>query len=373
MRRVRAGWVVAVALGSAGCGSSGAKTDAPSGPPAMIIAGDTSKADLIGSGSTFAYPLYAKWADDYATKTGVHIAYKSIGSGAGVREFSQGLTNFGGTDGPMSDQEVASAKGGPVLHVPTALGADVLIYNLWQVQVPLKFTPAVIADIFLGKIKKWNDPRLKALNPDARLPSEDILVVYRTDGSGTTYVWTDYLSRVSPEWAAGPGRGRQVKWPVGVGGNGNEGVADKVKEVPGAVGYAELAYAHPHLLPRGIVQNAAGNFIVPSVQSITAAAATVAEHLPASNDFRLSIIDAPGADAYPISSFTWILIYRNQPDSVKGRKLVDFLRWGVSEGQQVEPSLEYAPLPQSMLGPIRAKLDSVRVGRGAATTVAKGS
>lgn len=372
MTRVRAVWMMVVTLASGACG--GGKTDTPGGPAPTIVAGDTLKADLVGSGSTFAYPLYAKWAVDYGAKTGVHIAYKSIGSGAGVREFSGGLTDFGGTDGPMSDQEIAVAKGGPVLHVPTALGADVLIYNLVQVIAPLKFTPAVIADIFLGKIKKWNDPRLKDLNPDVRLPSEDILVVHRTDGSGTTYVWTDYLSRVSPEWAAGPGRGRQVQWPVGVGGDGNEGVADKVKEVPGAVGYAELAYAHPHLLPRGMVQNAAGNFIMPSVESITAAAATVAEHLPATTDFRMSIIDAPGAAAYPISSFTWILVYRNQPDSVKGRKLVEFLRWGLSDGQRVETSLEYAPLPESMLVPIRAKIDSVRIGRGASsTTAAKGA
>ena len=353
-----------VALG--GCagsdqGASSSNSGAAGNAPSTAA---TSGADLTGAGSTFAYPLYSKWAADYAAKTGIKINYQSIGSGGGIRQFNERTVDFGATDGPMSDQELASAKGGPVLHVPTALGADVLTYNLAQGTVPLKFTPDIIADIFLGKLTKWNDPRIKALNPDAKLPGQDILVVHRSDGSGTTYVWTDYLTTISPEWAKGPGRGKEVAWPVGLGGKGNEGVAGQVKQTPGTIGYVELAYAKQNDLPMAVVKNASGNFIAPSIASITAAAAGVSEKLPPNTDYRISIINAPGADAYPISSFTWILVYQNQLDATKGKKLVDFLRWGLSDGQGLEPPLDYAPLPATMVTQLRARLDSIHIGAG---------
>ena len=335
-RTIRAGLVASsLALALAGCGgsdqaASSSNSSAGGNPPST---GATSGADLTGAGSTFAYPLYSKWAAAYAAKTGVKINYQSIGSGGGIRQFNEQTVDFGATDGPMSDQELASAKGGAVLHVPTALGADVLTYNLVQVTVPLKFTPDIIADIFLGKLTKWNDPRIKALNPDAKLPSQDILIVHRSNGSGTTYVWTDYLSTISPAWAKGPGKGKEVAWPVGLGGKGNEGVAGQVKQTPGTIGYVELAYAKQNDLPMAVVKNASGNFVAPSIESITAAAAGVSEKLPPNTDYRISIINAPGANAYPISSFTWILVYQNQPDATKGKKMVDFLRWGLSDGQ----------------------------------------
>jgi phosphate transport system substrate-binding protein len=326
-------------------------------------------ADLRGAGSTFAFPLYSKWADAYKQQTGVSIAYESTGSGDGVRRFSQQTIDFGGTDGPMTDSELAHAKGGTVLHVPTALGADIVAYNLPTVTVPLRFTPDVLADIFLGKITKWNDARLIEANPDAKLPAADILVVHRVDGSGTTYVWTDYLSTVSEAWAHGPGKGKEIAWPVGVDARGNDGVAGMVKQIPGAIGYIELTYAKPMGLPVGLVRNAAGRYVTPSVSSIAAAAAGVATRLPANTDYRISIVDAPGTDAYPIASFTWILVYRDQTDSAKGTRIVKFLRWALSDGQTLEAPLSYAPLPEALLSPLRLRLDSIRIS-GASKTVA---
>lgn len=324
----------------------------------------TGGSDLTGAGSTFAYPLYSKWASDYAAKTGVKINYQSTGSGGGIRQLSEQTVDFGGSDAPMTDAEIAKAKGGSLLHVPTALGADVITYNLPTVKVPLNMTGDVIARIFLGQIAKWNDRAITSLNPSVALPAQDILVVHRSDGSGTTYVFTDYLTAVSPVWAKGPGRGKEVPWPVGLGGKGNEGVTGQVKQAPGAIGYVELAYARKNELPVAAVRNAAGNFIAPSVQSITAAAAGVAEKLPANTDYRISIVNAPGADAYPISSFTWILLYQNQRDATKGKSLVDFLRWGLTDGQELEAALDYAPLPSALTGPLIKRLDTISIGSG---------
>ena len=324
----------------------------------------TSGTDLTGAGSTFAYPLYSKWASDYAAKTGVKINYQSIGSGGGIRQLSEQTVDFGATDGPMNDTELGKAKGGVVFHIPTALGADVLTYNLPGITTPIKFSGDVIARIFLGTITKWNDPAIVALNPGTKLPAQDIIVVHRSDGSGTTYVFTDYLTAVSSAWAKGPGKGKEVAWPVGLGGKGNEGVSGQVKQTPGAIGYVELAYAKKNALPVALVKNAAGTFVEPTIASIMAAAAGVADTLKATSDYRISIVNAPGAQAYPISSFTWILLYRNQPDAVKGKKLVDFLRWGLSDGQQLEPSLDYAPLPTAMTVKLIQRLDSVSVGNG---------
>jgi phosphate transport system substrate-binding protein len=324
----------------------------------------TSGVDLTGAGATFPYPIYSKWVSDYATKTGVKINYQSIGSGGGIRQISEQTVDFGASDGPMSNDELSKAKGGDIMHFPTVLGADVMTYNLNGVSQALKLTGAVIADIYLGKITKWNDTRIASLNPGVQLPASDILVVHRSDGSGTTYIFTDYLAAVSPEWAKTVGRGKEVKWPAGIGAKGNEGVAGQVKQTPGSIGYVELAYAKQNKLPYAHVRNAAGNFVEPSIESITAAAAGAP--LPATTDYRVSIVNAPGAQAYPISSFTWLLVYKNQADSIKARKLKEFLRWAYAEGEQSAASLDYAPLPAGLTQRLTARLDSIQVSGGGA-------
>jgi len=315
--------------------------------------------DLTGAGATFPYPLYSKWFDLYAKATGVRINYQSIGSGGGIRQLSEGTVDFGASDSPMSDAELANAKLGPILHIPTVLGAVVITYNIPALSAPLELTPQAIADIFAGKITKWNDARIASLNLRVSLPSSDILVVHRSDGSGTTYIFTDYLSTAVPSWKAGPGKGKEVNWPVGLGAKGNEGVAGQVKQTPGAIGYVELAYAKQNRLPIAAVKNKAGKFVVASVPAVTAAAAGVAKTLPANTDFRISVVDAPGPDAYPISSFTWILVYQHQRDSVKGKKLVDFLNWALTHGEPEAPSLDYAPLPSEMTPGVKAKVATI--------------
>ena len=320
----------------------------------------TSDVRLTGAGSSFAYPLYSRWAADYLAKTGAQVNYQSKGSGAGIRQLGEMTIDFGGTDAPMTPEEASKAKGGPVLHIPVAMGAVVLAYNLPDVTTQLKMSPAVIAGIFLGRITKWNDRQIAALNPGVSLPNQDIVVVHRSDGSGTTYIWTDYLSKLSPEWAKQVGKGKDVKWPVGLGGAQNEGVAGQVKQLPGAVGYVELAFARQNQLSYAAIQNSAGNFVSPSIESVTAAAAAVARGLPDSTDYRISIIDAPGADAYPISSMTWALLYATQPDKAKGKELVEFLKFGLTEGQASAKELDYAPLPEAMVAQLLKRLDTVK-------------
>jgi phosphate transport system substrate-binding protein len=317
--------------------------------------------DLTGAGATFPYPLYSKWFSDYATATSVRINYQSIGSGGGIRQLSEGTVDFGATDGPMTDDELAKAKGGAIMHFPTVLGAVAIAYNLPEISGELRLSGPVIAQIFLGTIKKWNDPRIAAHNPGVTLPARDVLVIHRSDGSGTTYVFSDYLTAVSPEWAGGPGRGKDVAWPTGLGGKGNEGVAGQIKQIPGSIGYVELAYANQNDLPVASVLNAAGEFVAPSIDAVTAAAAGVAAQLPANTDYRISIVNAPGSGAYPISSFTWLLLYREQTDSVKARKLVDFLRWALTEGEQQAAALDYAPLPAAIADRLLQRLDSIQV------------
>ena len=317
--------------------------------------------DLTGAGATFPYPIYSKWFAAYAEKTGVRINYQSIGSGGGIRQLSEGTVDFGASDSPMKDDEIAKAKG-PVLHIPTVLGAVAVTYNLPAVAGQLKLTGQVLADIFTGNINKWNDPRIASLNAGVKLPATDVLVVHRSDGSGTTYVFTDYLTTVSKTWATAPGRGKEVAWPVGLGGKGSDGVAGQVKMTPGAIGYVELAYARQNNLPSAAIQNAAGKFIAPSPAGATAAAAAIAAKLPANTDYRLSIVNAPGADAYPISSFTWILVYQQQADATKGKKLIDFLHWALTEGETQATALDYAPLPASMSSQLIARLDSIKSG-----------
>jgi phosphate transport system substrate-binding protein len=318
--------------------------------------------DLTGAGATFPYPIYSKWFSDYARDKGVRINYQSIGSGGGVRQLSEGTVDFGATDGPMSDEELSRAKHGEILHIPTVIGAVVLAYNLEGIAQPLNLTGDVIADIFLGRITKWNDPRLAALNPGVSLPNDDVIVVHRSDGSGTTYVFTDYLAKVSEAWATGPGRGKEVQWPIGLGGKGNEGVAGQVKQTPGSVGYVELAYATQNALQHAAVRNRAGEFVTPSIASISAAASGAMQREGPDTDFRVSIADAEGAASYPISSFTWIIIYQNQPDAEKGQKLVDFLHWAITDGQEAAAALDYAPLPDDVVRAIDERLGTVSIG-----------
>jgi phosphate transport system substrate-binding protein len=314
---------------------------------------------LNGAGATFPNIIYQTWILTYNQKfDNVEINYQSIGSGGGIRQFSDKTVDFGGTDAPMTDSAIA-AIGGNVLHIPTVLGAVVPTYNLPGITQPVRFTPDVLADIFLGKITKWNDARLASINPGVTLPQQDIIVVHRSDGSGTTYVWVDYLTKVSPEWAQKVGRGTSVNWPVGLGGRGNEGVTATVRQTPGGIGYVELGYAIINKMPAGAVQNKAGSWITPSLESVTAAAQGAMEVMGPNTDFRVSITDSPGAQAYPISSFTWLLVRKDYPDAAKARELLKFVWWSQTEGQPKAAGLGYAPLPKEMRPWIEARLRAV--------------
>jgi len=317
---------------------------------------------LNGAGATFPNIIYQTWVLTYNQKfDNVEINYQSIGSGGGIRQFSEKTVDFGGTDAPMTDSAIAAIQGN-VLHVPTVLGAVVPTYNLPGFAATVKFTPDVLADIFLGKITKWNDARLASVNPGVTLPNQDIIVVHRSDGSGTTYVWVDYLTKVSPEWAQKVGKGTSVNWPVGLGGRGNEGVAATVRQTPGAFGYVELGYALINKMPAGQVQNKAGSFITPSLESVTAAAEGSMADMGPSTDFRVSITNSAGPQAYPISSFTWLLVRKQYPDAVKARELVKFIWWSLTQGQSYAPKLGYAPLPKTMSPWIEASLKTVTAG-----------
>ncbi|HXT18618.1 MAG TPA: phosphate ABC transporter substrate-binding protein PstS [Gemmatimonadaceae bacterium] len=315
--------------------------------------------DLNGAGATFPAPLYAKWFKDYAAKTGVQINYQPIGSGGGVKQFTEGTVDFGASDAPMTDEEISKLKT-PAYHIPTVLGAVVITYNLPNLGKPLNFTGDLIANIFLGKITKWNDSQIAALNKGVTLPNKDILVVHRSDGSGTTYIFSDYLTDVSTAWKSGPGRGKDLQWPVGLGGKGNDGVAGQVAQVPGAIGYIELAYARQKKLPYGAIRNSAGTFVLPSIESVTEAAAGIATRLPANTDFRVSIVNAPGKTAYPISSFTYLLVSQTQADPAKGKKLIDFIKWAIHDGENDAPGLDYSPLPKSIVAMLDKRLGMVK-------------
>jgi phosphate transport system substrate-binding protein len=328
---------------------------------AFAAAAPVAAQDLTGAGSTFANPIYSKWAAMYNEKTGIKINYQPIGSGGGIQQLSNEIVDFGGSDGPMNDQQLAAAKGGPIMHFPTVLGGVSITYNLPGVKQPLKFTGPVLADVYLGKITKWNDPAITALNPGVTLPNQDIVVTHRTDGSGTTYIFADYLSAVSPQWASGPGKGTAINWPVGLGGKGSEGVSGIVKSTPGGIGYVELAYANENHLPSALIKNAAGEWVTPTLSSVTLAAAGAVAKLPANTDYRISIVNPAGRGAYPIASFTWILLYQNQKDPVKGKKLVDFLRWAYTNGESVAGSLDYAPLPPVMVKRLEARLNQIKL------------
>jgi len=311
---------------------------------------------LNGAGATFPYPMYSKWFGEYhKAHPDIEINYQSIGSGGGIRQVLAQTVDFGASDGPMSDEQLKEAKV-PILHIPTVLGADVPAYNVPGVSQELKFSPEVLANIFLGKITTWNDPAIAKINPGVNLPGQPIVVVHRSDGSGTTYIWTDYLSKISAEWRGGPGKGTSVKWPTGLGAKGNEGVAGMIRQMEGAFGYVELIYAIQNNIPYGSVRNAAGNFVKASLAGVTSAAGSVKD-MPA--DFRVSITNAPGQDAYPISSFTWLLIPVQSKDPAKGKILVDFLNWMLDSGEKMTEQLAYAPLPDNVSAKVRQAISQV--------------
>lgn len=312
---------------------------------------------LNGAGATFPNPIYSKWFSEYHNAhPDVEINYQPIGSGGGIRQVTAGTVDFGASDGPMTDQQLADYKNGKLYHIPTVLGSVVPAYNIPGLNSEVRFTGPVLANIFLGKITSWNDPAITKENPDAKLPNVPIVVVHRSDSSGTTYVWTDYLSKVSPDWQGGPGKSTAVKWPLGIGAKGNEGVAGMIRQTDGAIGYIELIYAEQNKIPFGSVKNAAGNYVKASLESTTAAAAGV--KMPA--DYRVSITNAPGKEAYPISSFTWLLIPGHNSDATKQRILIDFLNWMVTDGQKETTQLTYAPLPSEVVTKVKATIASIK-------------
>jgi len=348
---------LAVALTAAfavGCGGSTepvtANNSSGSGPSQTL--------QINGAGATFPYPIYSKWFSEYnEVHSNIRVNYQSIGSGGGIQQVINQTVFFGATDGPMTDQQLKAAPG-PILHFPTVLGAVVPVYNIPGVTAELKFTGPMLADIYLGKIKKWNDPAIAKLNPGVALPATDVTVVHRSDGSGTTYIFVDYLSKVSPEFKSQVGVSTSVKWPTGVGGKGNEGVSGLVTQTPGSIGYVELIYALQNKISFGSVQNAAGEFVKASVDAVTKAAAAAAPNMPA--DFRASITNAQGPGAYPISSFTWLLLYEDPRDKAAGKAMVDFMRWALTDGQKYAPDLGYAPLPPSVVTLEQAALDRIK-------------
>src|SRR5216110_1892813 len=311
---------------------------------------------INGAGATFPYPIYSKWFDEYAkVDPSVRFNYQSIGSGGGQKQILAQTVDFGASDGPMSDENLGKAPG-KILHIRTVAGAVVLTYNL-PGNPALKLDGDTIAGIYLGQIKKWNDPKITALNPGGNLPDQEIVVVHRSDGSETTYIWTDYLSKISSEWKTKVGANTSVNWPTGIGGKGNEGVAGQIKQTPGALGYVELIYAVQNKMPYAGVKNSAGNFMKPSIESITAALATA--DIP--DDFRFSITNAPGADAYPICGATWLLVYEQQKDPAKGKKLVEFLKWAAKDGEKMATDLQYAPLPDSLQQRVLKRIDEIKM------------
>ncbi|MEP7014199.1 MAG: phosphate ABC transporter substrate-binding protein PstS [Verrucomicrobiota bacterium] len=310
---------------------------------------------INGAGATFPYPIYSKWFDEYAkVDPSVRFNYQSIGSGGGQKQIMAQTVDFGASDGPMSDDNLSKAPG-KILHIPTVAGAVVITYNL-EGNPALKLDGETVAGIFLGKIKKWNDPKIAALNEGTKLPDQEIIVVHRSDGSGTTFIFTDYLSKVSAEWKEKAGNNTSVNWPAGIGGKGNEGVAGQVKQTPGALGYVELIYAIQNKMSYADVKNAGGEFVKPTLESVTAALATA--NVP--DDFRFSMTNAPGKDAYPIAGATWLLVYEQQKDAAKGKKLVEFLKWSLTKGEAMAKELDYASLPTTLQERVLKRVEEIK-------------
>ena len=322
-----------------------------------VLCVTASAQSLNGAGATFPNPIYQKWFTQYSTAhSGVQINYQSLGSGAGIRQVTAGTVDFGASDGPMTNEQLSQSPR-KILHIPTVLGAVVPAYNIPGVKQELKFTPELLAGIFLGKIGNWSDPAIAKVNPGVKLPNQSIVVVHRSDGSGTTYIFTDYLSKVSSEWNSSVGKGTSVKWPVGLGGKGNEGVAGSVRQIEGAIGYVELIYAVQNNISFGVVRNKSGNFVKATLESTTAAASAAAAKMPA--DYRVSITDPDGKNAYPIASFTWLLIPQQSKDANKGKVLHEFLQWMLKDGQSQVSSLSYAPLPKEVVQQLQSTINTI--------------
>jgi len=317
---------------------------------------------INGAGATFPYPMYSKWFDVYHTKNpNIQFNYQSIGSGGGIKQITEGTVDFGASDGPMNDDQLKAYQdkhGSPILHFPTVLGADVPTYNIPGVTGALNFTPEALSGVFLGKVTKWNDPAIAGANKGVSLPAADIIVVHRSDGSGTTYIWTDYLSKISDEWKGKVGKGTSVNWPVGLGGKGNEGVTGLVKQTPNSIGYVELIYAVQNNIPYGTVKNSSGNFVKADLAGVTAAAAGAAKEMPA--DFRVSITNAPGKTAYPVASFTWLLVPQKISDTTKRDAIKGFLKWMLNDGQNSVEALSYAKLPKEVVEKEKKAIDSIQ-------------
>jgi phosphate transport system substrate-binding protein len=328
----------------------------------VVVVSAQSPLLINGAGATFPNPIYSKWFDVYHSKNpNINFNYQSVGSGAGIKQMTEGTVDFGATDGPMNDEQIKAfeeKRKSSILHFPTVLGAAVPTYNVPGVSGSLNFTPEALAGIFLGKITKWNDPAIAGPNKGVNLPANDIVVVHRSDGSGTTYIWTDYLSKVSDEWKNKVGRATSVNWPVGLGGKGNEGVTGLIKQTPNAIGYVELIYAAQNNIPYGAVKNSSGAFVKADLASVSAAAASVAKEMP--DDFRVSITNAPGKTAYPISSFTWLLIPAKIPDAGKRDAIKGFLKWMLADGQGFAESLSYAKLPKEVVQKEEKAIGSVQ-------------
>ncbi|MEP7199411.1 MAG: phosphate ABC transporter substrate-binding protein PstS [Chloroflexota bacterium] len=377
-------WWIMVTLGlllmAAACGPAATPTAAPTSAPAAqatkapvattapgavqgvgLIKGpfEGEAKTLNGAGATFPAALYSKWFNEYEKVTGVKVNYQSIGSGGGIKSIQDATVDFGATDGAMSDEQLKAAKNGDVLHIPMALGAVVPTYNVPEAKSSLKFTSDTLAGIFLGTITKWNDAKLVADNPDLKAVDKDIVVVHRSDGSGTSYIWTDYLTTVSADWKSKVGRGTSVNWPVGLGGKGNEGVAGEVKQNPYAIGYVELIYALQNKLGVGDVKNKSGKFVTPNLDSVSAAAASLSDSMPA--DLRASIVDAPGDKVYPVSGFTWLLVYQKQTDKAKAIALTRLMWWAMHDAQKFNTDLGYAPLPDTLVKKAELKILSITV------------
>jgi phosphate transport system substrate-binding protein len=359
MRAWTHAFVTVIAAGAllAACGGEAGERPTPG---EMRGGGRSGSVSLTGAGATFPYPIYSKWFTEYGRANPVRINYQSQGSGAGIRQITEGTVDFGASDAPMTDEELARRP--DVLHIPSVLGAVTLAYNLPGFTGEVRLDGEVISAIYRGEVRRWDDDALAALNPGVQLPAMDILPVYRSDGSGTTYVFTDYLTTVSPAWAGGPGRGKSVRWPAGLGAKGNEGVSGQVRQTPGAIGYIELAYTEQAGLATALVRNRSGAFVAPRGAATSAAAAEVDEKVRADPDFRFSIVDAPGADAYPIASFTYLLIPAHFDDCRKASALVDVVRWALEDGGAMAAELHYAPLPERMRGAVLERLGTVTCG-----------
>ncbi len=326
---------------------------------AVLVGVSSAQMKLNGAGATFPYVIYSKWFDVYHQKTGIEFNYQAIGSGGGIRQVIEGTVDFGASDAPMSEEQMKQVKekqGTEILHIPTVMGAVVVTYNLPKVGKGLKLTPDVLSDIYIGKITKWNDTKITSINSGLKLPDEAIFVTHRSDGSGTTNIFTGYLAKVSESWKNKVGQGTSVNWPVGLGGKGNEGVAGLVKQTEGSIGYVELAYAEKNNLPYAALKNKAGNFVEPTFDAVSAAAAGFIKNMPA--DLRVEITDADGKGSYPISGFTWLLIYQNMKDKAKAKAIVNFLKWAVTDGEKYAKELYYAPLPKEVV-----KLDEKKIAQ----------